>query len=156
MCRYHGIAKKGNEFLIVMEHYGGGSLTYFILNQPQGKVPLPKALDILKDICRGLQELHRRNVAVLDLKPDNVLMTEDGTAVLADFGISRIVTHTISTVAGGTPNFQPPEQFDIGGQAYQGPKCDMWALACTFLNMVTGQAPMEGFNQMQMFNKVRK
>ncbi len=66
--------------------------------QPGGKLPIPIALDITRDNCRGLRELHTRNVVVLDLKPDNVLMTEEGTAVLADFGISRIVTNTLGKV----------------------------------------------------------
>ena len=47
------------------------------------------------DILDGLEELHSRGVVVLDLKPDNVLMTPNGHAVLSDFGISRIVSNTI-------------------------------------------------------------
>ena len=77
-----------------------GSLAAYISRQPGGKLPIPIALEITRDICKGLRELHSRNVVVLDLKPDNVLMTEEGTAVLADFGISRIVTNTLGKVDG--------------------------------------------------------
>ena len=60
-----------------------------------GKLPLSQALKVAADILDGLEELHSRGVVVLDLKPDNVLMTPNGHAVLSDFGISRIVSTTI-------------------------------------------------------------
>ena len=60
-----------------------------------GKLPLSQALKVAADILDGLEELHSRGVVVLDLKPDNVLMTPNGHAVLSDFGISRIVSNTI-------------------------------------------------------------
>ena len=144
--------------------------------QPGGKLPIHTAIDITRDICRGVRELHARNVAVLDLKPDNVLMTEEGTAVLADFGISRIVTSTLGKVGGsmsyhmlhlksmdrhnpqvegGTHGYMPPEQMEYGERRYQGPLCDIWSLACTLIHMVNGQMPCSGLNQMQFFKMVR-
>ena len=74
-----------------------------------GKLSLQQALTIAWDIARGLEELHGLGVAVLDLKPDNVLITTQGTALLTDFGISRItsntVGNTVQTSVAGTFNY---------------------------------------------------
>jgi serine/threonine protein kinase len=84
------------------------------------RLPLPLALKYAIDIVKGLVELHRLGVIAADLKPDNVLIDEElGDAVIADFGISSVVTTTIgnSGVTGrgsgmrssgamrGTPNY---------------------------------------------------
>ena len=156
VCRYHGITQKDDKFLIVMALYKGGSLAAHLTKQPGRKLGMVPALNILRDICRGLQELHSCGVAVLDLKPDNVLMTQSGSAVLSDFGISRIVTGTIGVTKQsgvmGTFQYMPPEQFD--DKAYVGIKCDMWALACTLIHMVNGEAPMARLNMIQIVTKV--
>ena len=67
-----------------------------------GKLPLSQALKVSADILDGLEELHSHGVVVLDLKPDSVLMTESGHAVLSDFGISRIVKQPSVVVRGQT------------------------------------------------------
>lgn len=82
------------------------------------RLPLPLALKYAIDIVKGLVELHRLGVIAADLKPDNVLIDEElGDAVIADFGISSVVTTTIGNSSGrgsgmrssgamrGTPNY---------------------------------------------------
>jgi serine/threonine protein kinase len=74
-----------------------------------GKLGLPAALAIAQNIAKGLEELHHLGVVMLDIKPDNVLLTRRNTAVLTDFGISREVTGTIGcaqqTQVAGTFNY---------------------------------------------------
>ena len=157
VCRYHGVARQGDWFLIVMALYEEGSLSDYIRRQPGGIIPVPRAISILHDICKGLEELHHfasHPVVVLDLKPDNVLIAKSGSAVLADFGISRVISKaTIQTInSAGTFNYMPPEQFEE--RAYIGPKCDMWALACTLIHMITGKPPMAELNTGQILMKV--
>ncbi|KAL0022471.1 hypothetical protein WJX79_006692 [Trebouxia sp. C0005] len=93
------------------------------------------------DICRGLQELHEMRIIVRDLKPDNVLVGENGTAVLSDFGLAKIIMSKSgrgsSTRAAGTFAYQPPEVFDRD----MGPtteKVDIWALGCVMIAMSGG------------------
>ena len=79
------------------------------LSAPGGKLSVARAVDIACDIAKGLMELHAKGVAMLDLKPDNVLLTNIGTAVLTDFGISRVVATTVGAVqqtqVAGTYNY---------------------------------------------------
>lgn len=66
------------------------------------RLPLPLALKYAIDIVKGLVELHRLGVIAADLKPDNVLIDEElGDAVIADFGISSVVTTTIGNSSTG-------------------------------------------------------
>lgn len=110
-------------------------------------------------VARGLEELHSRDIIAADLKPDNILLTDTGHAVIADFGISRIVRATVGNVtvtsAQGTDNYMAPEQFrSRQGEHGVSVKSDIWAFACTFIHMLTGQAPMHGQDRHQIFRRV--
>lgn len=108
-------------------------------------------------IARGLEELHSRHIIACDLKPANILLTETGHAVIADFGISYVVSTTVGAVhptnLKGTQNYMAPEQMLVGGEV--GVKADVWAFACTFIHMLTGKQPhQECRNDMQLMQKV--
>jgi len=155
VCRYYGVSVKDNHFCLVMTKYAG-SLAEHIAKQPGGKLGLPAALRITHDIVKGLSELHSEGIAVLDVKPDNILMTSNGTAVITDFGISKVVSSTIGMVTqsgmAGTCNYMSPEQMEDGGTV--GIAADWWALACTIIHMLTGAAPMSNMNIMQIMTKI--
>lgn len=110
-------------------------------------------------IARGLEELHSRNIIACDLKPDNILCTDTGHAVIADFGISYVVSTTVGCVrptnAQGTDNYMAPEQMfggEEGGEVCF--KSDVWAFACSVIHMLTGRRPLQECNKMQIMRKV--
>lgn len=100
-------------------------------------------------IAQGLEELHTQRVIHKDLKPDNILLMENGFLVLADFGIAATMASSMSSLhpfqLEGTMHYMAPEQLDgdtpIGGVTT---KSDIWALGCTLLHMLTGQPPFNG------------
>ncbi|GAX81937.1 hypothetical protein CEUSTIGMA_g9365.t1 [Chlamydomonas eustigma] len=160
VCRYYGVSIKDNHFCLVMTKYPGSLTDHISKHYPGGKLDLPSALRIALDILNGLKELHGLGIVVLDLKPENILMTAHGTAVLTDFGISEIITSTIGMVKqsqmAGTLNYMSPEQMDYERSAGVGPSADVWALACTMIHMLTGEAPMSDMNMWQIIHKIHE
>lgn len=90
-------------------------------------------------------------------------MDRNGHVVLSDFGISHVVSSTVGSVhptsIAGTYNFMAPEQMNPDGPGIAASvacRVDIWAFACTFINMMTGQPPLSGRNIMQICNTVRQ
>lgn len=113
-------------------------------------------------IARGLSELHAINVIACDLKPGNVLLSYSNHAVLCDFGISHCVSATLGHVVPedleGTLNFMAPEQIDPGNFDISSTvtnKVDIWAFACTLINMLTGHPPLHERNFEEIKRTVR-
>src|SRR3990172_7215103 len=75
------------QYVIVMEYVGGGSLHSLI---KQGPLSIDRARQIALDLCDALIRAHRLNIIHRDIKPENVLMAEDGTPRLTDFGVGRL------------------------------------------------------------------
>ncbi|MGH3221523.1 MAG: protein kinase domain-containing protein [Streptosporangiaceae bacterium] len=122
---------------IVMELVDGVSLRQ-ILERQGGTTP-EAALVVLQGSLLGLAAAHARGVVHRDYKPDNVLVDEDGTSKLTDFGIA--VRAGDRTAAGGTLAYAPPEQF-AGGPA--SPAGDVYAATATFFECLTGRPPFRG------------
>jgi len=108
--------------------------------------PLPE-LDIVRlarDIAAALYFAHQRGVIHRDLKPDNVLIRSDGTAVLTDFGIARAITgYTASTGVNmtiGTPQYLSPEQAQ--GRSLDS-RVDFYSLGVTLYKAATGEVPFQ-------------
>jgi serine/threonine protein kinase len=95
-----------------------------------------------RGILAGLCELHSARIAMLDVKPGNVLLADDGSPVLTDFGISRELreaTRFQTSSTHGTPVYMAPEQFD--SRAAVGRPADLWGWAATLVHMLAGEAP---------------
>jgi class 3 adenylate cyclase len=123
---------------IVMEYLAGGELREHL---SQALKPA-QALDYLRQIAEALVAIHRRGIVHRDLKPDNIMVREDGTLVLADFGIakdtSRLVSQTRHGEGLGTPFYLSPEQA-LGGKV--DPRSDLYSLGVMFFEMMTGDKP---------------
>lgn len=133
------VGEQGDLPYIIMEYASGGSLADLIPN-PKQRLPMRQALRIIAEVGVALQFAHQKNVVHRDLKPANILFNEKGEVVLADFGISVLLSHghtTRADIRGSCP-YMPPEQF--GGEVSV--KSDQYALACIAYLLFTGELPI--------------
>lgn len=131
-----------------MEYIDGISLDKKIAQSPQGRMPLTEAIETLKQIGAAIAFMHSRNMLHLDVKPGNVMMRKDGTAVLIDFGLSKQYTsdgepESSTKVGAGTPGYAPIEQASYHEGKGFPTKMDVYALGGTLFKMLTGQRPPE-------------
>jgi serine/threonine protein kinase len=131
----------GDKAYMVMEYVDGESLGARL--DRVAKLPEIEALHFIKQVGQGLHAAHKRRLIHRDIKPDNVLVTADGTAKLADLGLAKNLegdfelTQTKSCL--GTLNFMAPEQFEDARRANV--RSDLYSLAATLYMMVTGELP---------------
>ncbi len=126
---------------IVMELVEGGTLSDR-LGEP---MQLDAVLSLLEPLAAALDYAHSRGVLHRDIKPSNVLLREDGTPVLADFGLAKLAGArrrlTESGMVMGTPEYMSPEQ---AGDDQVGPASDRYAMAVVAYEMLTGRVPFHG------------
>ncbi len=127
---------------LVMELLGGGSLADRVSRD--GPLSPADAITLVVQILDALAAAHAAGMVHRDVKPGNVLLRDDGTAVLCDFGIARredLAGETRTGMALGSVSFMAPEQrIDARKVA---PAADLYATACTLYNLVTGETPID-------------
>jgi serine/threonine-protein kinase len=136
-----GLDEPSGQHYIVMEFVPGKSCAE-ILRQ-QRVLPLEDVLDIVGQACRGLDHAHRNGVVHRDVKPGNLMLSDDGVVKLADFGIAKAAEHSSITQIGsvlGTAAYLAPEQAR-GEEA--GPPADQYALGVVAYQMLAGRLPYE-------------
>ncbi|QLE57891.1 serine/threonine-protein kinase [Nostoc sp. TCL26-01] len=128
-------------FYLVQEYIDGQNLEAELAQK--GKFSEQQAIDLLQEILPILKFIHDKHIIHRDIKPSNIMRRRDGKLVLLDFGAVKQVT-TVSAVGAGsstgiyTPGFAAPEQI-TGNQVF--PATDLYALAATILNLLTGEEP---------------
>jgi eukaryotic-like serine/threonine-protein kinase len=126
---------------LVMEFVEGESLGQKI--EREGRMAESDAIRIIAQVAQGLHRAHKQNLVHRDVKPDNVLVTPDGIAKLADLGLVKETETDLNlTRTGrglGTPHFMAPEQFRNAKKADI--RCDIYSLGATLYQMVTGELP---------------
>ena len=138
---YELMEKKGTRY-ITMEYVPGEDLKRLI--RKVGQFSAGKTISIAKQVCDGLAEAHRLGVVHRDLKPQNVMVDEEGNARILDFGIARSLHAKGITGAGvmiGTPEYMSPEQAEVK-EVDQ--RSDIYSLGVILYEMVTGRVPFEG------------
>ncbi len=142
----HGSA--GSGFYFVMELCPEGSVDA-LMERQGGKLSLTEAVPIMLKTLEGLSHAHENGLVHRDLKPQNLLLsTKDGSiAKISDFGLSKNFDKagfsgmTATGAVAGTPVFMPREQ--VTNFKYVKPVSDVWSIAATFYNMLTGKFPRE-------------
>jgi eukaryotic-like serine/threonine-protein kinase len=137
---------------IVMEFVGGQSLSG-LLSSETSKLPLDVALRLTEEIADALDCAHAQGVVHRDIKPANILLSGDGHAKIADFGIAKLNLSTV-TLPGhalGTPAYMSPEQVD--GRQVDG-RSDLFSLGVMLYSMVTGHRPFQGTSAVTVCYKV--
>jgi serine/threonine protein kinase len=141
-CRIDGV----NVYYIVMPYMDGGTLRARIRRSP---VPLKQACSYLRDIAEALDYIHQQGIIHRDIKSSNVMLDEDGSCYLADFGIARSnADATQLTTTGnvlGTVDYIAPELFETDYRA--DPRSDYYSLGVLLYEMVTGHLPFVAENQ---------
>jgi hypothetical protein len=139
----------GSAFYFVMDLCNGGSLDG-LMEKQRGKLPLAMAAPIMRQCLQGLEYAHDRKYVHRDLKPQNILLDKSGgawTARITDFGLSKnfemagLSGMTATGSYGGTYCFMPREQ--LTDFKYVRPVSDVWSMAATFYNMLTGAFPLQ-------------
>ena len=135
----------GVDHYIVMEYVQGNSLKEKL--RQEGALDILTATQIAKDIANGLAHAHAHNLVHCDIKPHNILMTADGHAKIADFGIARAITESTMTYSGGnvmgSVHYFSPEQAQGGSIT---PKSDVYSLGIVMYEMLTNHLPFTGEN----------
>ncbi len=141
MVTYEQKRKRSYEYFLI-EYIEGQTLANWIENNPEPDIKV--VTDIINQIIQGLRGMHRLEMLHRDLKPDNILLKEDGTVKIIDLGavkvagIQEITTPVERTELLGTKNYTAPEY--LMGMAGS-PKSDLFSLGVIAYEMLTGQLP---------------
>jgi putative two-component system response regulator len=125
---------------LVMELVGGGTLA----DRLGGQMEIQEVVATLRPLAAALDHAHSVGVVHRDIKPSNILIHRDGTPVLADFGLAKMVASsrklTASGIVLGTPEYMSPEQ--AAGEAI-GPPSDLYSFGVVAYEMLTGRVPFQ-------------
>ena len=127
---------------IVMEYINGITLQQYL--DAKKVLPLHDAIAIMEQTLKGIQHAHERGVVHRDLKPQNIMLLEDGTVKVTDFGIARMAsvdTKTMSEMALGSVHYISPEQASGNETDF---KADIYSLGAIFYVLTTGRFPFDG------------
>lgn len=136
---------------MILDYFNGGELFFHL--KSHGRFPENRAKFYAAQITLALECLHKNTIVYRDLKPENVLLDEDGNIRLTDFGLSKDsvsgkqLTHTFC----GTPEYLAPEV--IHGAGY-GQAVDWWSLGTLLYEMLTGLPPFFNTNLHVMYEKI--
>jgi len=134
--------KYNNLYFIIMEYMAGGSLRS--LMDEEGKLPIKFTAETALDLSDALVRTHRLKIIHRDVKPDNVLLNENGIPRLTDFGAAHIANADALTAAGayiGTMHYMAPEIL-LGKDMT--PQVDIWSFGVMLYEMLTGYTPFMG------------
>lgn len=131
---------------LIMAYIEGSRLTDIIKNE--APLDLPRTFELSKDLLGALEVIHKMGIVHRDLKPDNIMVEENGSAILIDFGLAKdLLDNTILTSTSfilGTPLYMAPEQFLDSRNVV--PQTDIYAFGVVLFEMLTGEVPFRSNN----------
>ncbi len=142
LVQVHDLEQIGDANYIVLEFVRGKSLRDWL---NRGVLPMPQSFAVMHGVLQALDYAHRRQIVHRDMKPENVLMSDEGEVKVADFGIARLTddsgaggtaTKTGTTV--GTPQYMSPEQ--VASSKVDG-RSDLYSTGIMFYELIVGQPP---------------
>lgn len=139
----------GDSHYLVTEYFPAGSLELRIRNL----MTVRDSIDVFMQIAAALITIHRNGLCHRDLKPANVMLREDGSIVLIDFGLATTLESTHLTKLGevhGSPYYISPEQID--GTSNGDHRSDLYSLGVMFYEMLTGTRPFQGKTVFEVVN----
>ena len=142
LARVLEVGEAGRRSYLVVRYVAGRSLAERL--QAEGPLALPGLLRLAAEVGAGLDALHERGLVHRDVKPANIMLAADGSAVLGDFGLAKGLAYTMLTKPGqvlGTLDYLAPEL--IRGEP-AGPMSDLYAFGCVIFECIAGAPPFAG------------
>lgn len=138
-----------NDVVYLSMEYVPGKTLRDVLRE-RGRLPAREALEVMIPVLAALGAAHQAGMVHRDVKPENVLLTDDGRVKVVDFGLARAIEATNQTRTGvmiGTIGYMSPEQVMTGGADV---RSDVYAAGIMLFELVTGQQPYDGETPMSV------
>jgi len=144
----YDVGEDNGEYYIVMEYIEGKHLKNLI--KKRGKLSVSEAVDIVMQITDGLSVAHDSYIIHRDIKPQNIMVLENGLVKITDFGIAMAMNSTQLTQTNsvmGSVHYLPPEQASGKGSTLQS---DIYSIGILFYELLTGKLPFKGENAVEI------
>lgn len=144
----YDVGEDNGEYYIVMEYIEGKHLKQLI--KKRGKLTVSEAVDIVLQITDGLSVAHDSYIIHRDIKPQNIMILENGLVKITDFGIAVAMNSTQLTQTNsvmGSVHYLPPEQASGKGSTLQS---DIYSIGILFYELLTGKLPFKGENAVEI------
>lgn len=150
----YDVGEDNGKYFIVMEYVEGQTLKNLI--KRRGGLTLPEVMDIMLQLTSGMACAHESYIIHRDIKPQNIMILDDGRIKITDFGIAQTLnssdlTQTNSVM--GSVHYLPPEQANGGASTL---KCDIYSLGILMYELITGRVPFKGENAVEIAIKQMK
>ena len=144
----YDVGEDNGEYYIVMEYVEGKHLKSLL--KKRGKLTIPEVVDIMLQVTSGLSVAHDQYIIHRDIKPQNIMILENGLVKLTDFGIAVAMNSTQLTQTNsvmGSVHYLPPEQANGKGATLQS---DIYSLGILMYELLTGKLPYRGDNAVEV------
>jgi tetratricopeptide (TPR) repeat protein/predicted Ser/Thr protein kinase len=155
IVQIHEIGEHDGTPFLSLEYVDGGNLQEKVAHTAQ---PEREAALLVETLARAMHHTHLCGILHRDLKPNNILLTADGTPKITDFGLAKFLDRgdgpTRADALIGTPNYMPPEQA-AGDVKKIGVPADVYSLGAILYELLTGRAPFKGTTLLNTLEQVR-
>eukprot|EP00929_Paragymnodinium_shiwhaense_P079133 TRINITY_DN41144_c0_g2_i3.p1 TRINITY_DN41144_c0_g2~~TRINITY_DN41144_c0_g2_i3.p1 ORF type:complete len:554 (-),score=95.47 TRINITY_DN41144_c0_g2_i3:6-1667(-) len=151
IIKLYEIIETPHALFLIMEYCSGGELFDHIVES--GRVPETRACRFFHQILSGVEQIHKINVVHRDLKPENLLLDENSSVKIVDFGLSNMYKDgELLKTACGSPCYASPEM--IAGSRYVPSGCDIWSCGVIIFAVICGYLPFEDQNTNELYRKI--
>ena len=150
----YDVGEDSGKYFIVMEYVNGKTLKSLI--KKRGALNLTESIDIMMQLASGIACAHDSYIIHRDIKPQNVMILEDGIVKITDFGIAMALNNSELTQTNsvmGSVHYLPPEQASGSGSTI---KSDIYSLGILMIELLTGKVPFKGDNAVEIAIKHMK
>ena len=144
----YDVGEDSGQYYIVMEYIDGKHLKTLL--KKRGKLTVPETIDIMSQIASGLSVAHDQYLIHRDIKPQNIMILENGLVKITDFGIAMAMNSTQLTQTNsvmGSVHYLPPEQASGKGSSLQS---DIYSMGILMYELLTGKLPYHGDNAVEI------